>query len=351
MTAAADVPHGPEPPAPLPGLGAAEGGGLVGGPRSAPGAERRGGCRQCPFKGLRPAPSTAYGGSQERSEASAFKRHIKRRKRLSRTAPGRARRRLPPRHAAPWAAGGGQKERGGGEGGKRGENKRAKTGHLQSAGLRPGGRARAAAGVRQQAERPAPQPAAPRLGWAGGESQGTARSRGSPNPPEPRSGAAPRPRVEPSPYLRASERACGGGGAAAAGARRRRPPARRKVPAALRRLPPPHTSSPARSGWKSPAKPAPPHTPRGGPGPAAQRAGDSRGPGLPYPAAPDAADTLCPPPRGKARGAEGARGSAPRERGGLLGAGGGARGLGAGGLGAGPWGAQPGVVRRPGDAP
>lgn len=208
MTAAADVPHGPEPPAPLPGLGAAEGGGLVGGPRSAPGAERRGGCRQCPFKGLRPAPSTAYGGSQERSEASAFKRHIKRRKRLSRTAPGRARRRLPPRHAAPWAAGGGQKERGGGEGGKRGENKRAKTGHLQSAGLRPGGRARAAAGVRQQAERPAPQPAAPRLGWAGGESQGTARSRGSPNPPEPRSGAAPRPRVEPSPYLRASERAC-----------------------------------------------------------------------------------------------------------------------------------------------
>lgn len=51
---------------------------LRGAPRSAP---RRGGCRQCPFKGRRPAPSTAYGGSQERSEASAFKRHIKRRKR------------------------------------------------------------------------------------------------------------------------------------------------------------------------------------------------------------------------------------------------------------------------------
>lgn len=90
-----------------------------GGPRSAPGAERRGGCRRCPFKGRRPAPSTAYGGSQERSEASAFKRHIKRRKRRSRTAPGRARRWLPPRHAAPGAAGGRQKRKWGeGEGGE-----------------------------------------------------------------------------------------------------------------------------------------------------------------------------------------------------------------------------------------
>lgn len=81
------------------------------------------------------------------------------------------------------------------------------------------------------------------------------------------------------------ERVRGAGRRAAAGARRRRPPARRKVPPLCAVSPPPRTSSPARSGWKSPAKPAalpaPPHTPRGGAGRAAQRAGGSWGPGLP----------------------------------------------------------------------
>lgn len=54
--------------APWPGSGGGSAAAAAGGTRSrdrAPRQARR--CRQCPFKGRRPAPSTAYGRSQERA--------------------------------------------------------------------------------------------------------------------------------------------------------------------------------------------------------------------------------------------------------------------------------------------
>lgn len=106
---------------------------------------------------------------------------------------------------------------------------------------------------------PVPLPGAPERGQASaagaGAPRGSRRHGGSYAPALPPPPSPSPSRAEPRGYP-TCERVRGTGRRAAAGAGRRRPPARRKVPTAVRRLPPPRTSSPARSGWKSPAKPA-----------------------------------------------------------------------------------------------